>query len=69
MPTVQDLIQESINRQTVAYARYDAALADELFSACDDYADGKYNDGDTCLEYWGETADGCEWRVHLKERG
>lgn len=58
-----DLIAESVERDCIATTDHTEALADELEMLCDDCV---LNGG--VAEFWGETPDGDEWRVHLRVR-
>ena len=56
----QELIDQSISRDEITHAEFDADIAEELEAASDG---GTRNDSVT--EYWGVTESGDEWRVHL----
>lgn len=59
-PTAKDLIAQSIRRDEITHAPHTVALHDELLILCGDYVENL-----PTVEFWGETDDGQEWRVHL----
>ena len=61
--TAFDLIAESVDHDRIVTADRTDELAEEFEMLCDDCV----MNGEV-YEFWGETTDGDEWRVHLRVR-
>jgi len=59
--TAAELIAQSIEHDQIAHADWTDTLADDLEAAADD----SVRNGEV-TEFWGETDDGDDWRVHLR---
>lgn len=60
MKSAKDLIEQSILHDEITHAPHSVGLHDALLILCGDYVEN----GPT-VEFWGETDEGEEWRVHL----
>lgn len=60
--SIQALIEDSINTDSITSAPYSPDRADELRTLCDDCVE---NNTGSSAEYWGTDEDGRDWRVHL----
>ena len=63
MTTAMGLIVESVEHDRIVTADRTDVIAEEFEIICDDCV----LNGDV-EEFWGETPDGDEWRVHLRVR-
>jgi len=61
--TAMDLITDSVEHDSIVTADHSDELAEEFEMLCDDCV----LNGEV-YEFWGDTPDGDEWRVHLRVR-